>query len=47
MLRNEVRRLIQQGAISINGKKITQENTTIEEGVLKAGKHKFIKIIKK
>ena len=44
---NEVRRLIQQGAISINGKKITQENTTIEEGVLKAGKHKFIKIIKK
>jgi len=43
---NEARRLIRQGAISINGEKITQDDCNIEDGILKVGKHKFIKIIR-
>jgi len=44
---NEVRRLIRQGAISFNGKKIKQDNWYPEEsGVLKVGKHKFLRITK-
>ena len=43
---NEVRRLIHQGAISLNGEKIAQYDWTIKDGILKVGKHKFIKIIR-
>lgn len=44
----EGRRLIRQGAVSLNGEKITDENAelNIETGsILKAGKRKFMKII--
>ena len=42
------RRLIQQGGVSINGKKITDINTTVnnkKEFILKVGKRKFLKVI--
>lgn len=42
------RRLIQQGGVSINGKKVTDVNTIVnnkKEFILKAGKRKFLKVI--
>ena len=45
---NEARRLIEQGAVSIDGRKITDfdHKVAVTKGVLlKAGKRKFIKII--
>jgi len=42
------RRLIQQGGVSINGKKVTDVNTIVsnkKEFVLKVGKRKFLKVI--
>ena len=42
------RRLIQQGGVSINGKRITDVNTTVntkKEFILKVGKRKFLKVI--
>lgn len=42
------RRLIQQGGVSINGKKVTDVNTTVnnkKEFILKVGKRKFLKVI--
>jgi tyrosyl-tRNA synthetase len=45
--RNEARRLIQQGGVSLNGRNINREDTLInEEGMLKAGKRRFLKIEK-
>jgi tyrosyl-tRNA synthetase len=44
---NEARRLIQQGAVSIDGEKIDDVNFTIKKGgILKAGKRRFLKIIR-
>ena len=46
----EARRLIQEGAISIDGKKITNlfESIDVQNNMqVKIGKHKFFKIIKK
>ena len=44
---NEARRLIKQGAVSIEGKKITDINYIVKEGgVLKAGKRRFLKIVR-
>ena len=48
--RNEARRAVQQGGVSVNGEKITDEKATftkadfVEEFVLKKGKKKFCKI---
>lgn len=47
---NEARRQIQQGAVSVNGQKITDEKISVKmegELVLKVGKRKFLKIVKK
>jgi len=46
---NEARRQIQQGAVSINNSKITDEKMVIEfkeDVVVKVGKRKFIKVVK-
>ena len=41
----EAKRLIDQGGVSINNQKIITQNAKIEEGILKIGKGKFIKIV--
>ncbi len=43
--KNEVRRLLKQGAITHNGEKIPNEDWQIKEGVIKIGKRRFLKII--
>ncbi|HNX82143.1 MAG TPA: tyrosine--tRNA ligase [Candidatus Omnitrophota bacterium] len=44
--RNEARRLIAQGAVTINDTRIEKETITItEEGILKAGKRRFLKLV--
>jgi len=44
--RNEARRLIQQGAVSLEGERINQIDFSVEKsGVLKIGRRRFIKII--
>ena len=43
--RNEARRLIQQGGVSLDGKRLDKEDTVIDkEGTLKAGKRRFLKL---
>jgi tyrosyl-tRNA synthetase len=44
--KNEVRRLIKEGAISFEGTKIEGENWKPQTGVLKIGKKRFLRIIK-
>jgi tyrosyl-tRNA synthetase len=45
--KNEVRRLVQQGAVMLDNKKIDKEGTVIAtEGILKVGKRRFLKLIK-
>jgi len=45
--RNEARRLIQQGGVSIDGKRLDKEDAIInKEGVLKVGKRRFLQIKK-
>lgn len=46
--KNEARRLLRQGAISINGKHLDSENFRLydKEVVLKVGKRKFLKIVR-
>jgi tyrosyl-tRNA synthetase len=41
----EAKRLINQNAVSLNDEKITDPESKIKEGILKVGKHKFVKII--
>ena len=44
--RNEVRRMIQQGAMQFEGEKITDEKAVISSaGILKIGKKKFLKVV--
>ena len=43
--KKEARRLLEQGAISYNGEKITTENWPLREGVLKIGKRRFLKLL--
>ena len=43
--RNEVRRLLVQGAISHDGNKIRNENWKLKEGILRVGKRRFLKLI--
>lgn len=48
--KGEARRLIQQGGVTLNGEKINDVNTKIilqDENILKVGKRKFLKLIKK
>ncbi|MBF0478688.1 MAG: tyrosine--tRNA ligase [Candidatus Omnitrophica bacterium] len=42
--RNEVRRLMQQGGISVNNEKITDEKWPLRPGIIKVGKRRFLKI---
>jgi tyrosyl-tRNA synthetase len=45
--RNEARRLIKQGGISLDGKRLDKESLIIDkEGILKVGKKRFLKLIK-
>jgi tyrosyl-tRNA synthetase len=43
--KNEYRRLLQQGAISFDGKRVESENWVPKKGVVKIGKRRFLKII--
>ena len=43
--KNEVRRLLNQGAITYNGKKIEDEQWHPQKGVLKIGKRRFLKLL--
>ncbi len=45
--RNEVRRLMQQGGITFQEVKITEENWPLQEGVLKVGKRRFLRLVRK
>lgn len=45
--RNEARRLLQQGGISFQDTKVTVENWPLQEGVLKVGKRRFLRLVKK
>jgi tyrosyl-tRNA synthetase len=42
---SEAKRLINQGGISINNRRVEGQNSKLEEGILKIGKRKFIKIV--
>jgi tyrosyl-tRNA synthetase len=45
--RNEARRLIQQGGVTLDGVRIDQESRAIDtEGILKVGKRRFLKLSK-
>ena len=43
--KNEVRRLIKQGAISFGDEKIESENWELKEGTLRIGKRRFLRLI--
>ena len=43
--KSEVKRLIEQGGVSLNDKKITNPNEEITEGILQVGKKRFAKIV--
>ncbi len=43
--KSEVRRLIEQGGVTLNDKKITDPELTVGEGILKVGKRKFVKLV--
>lgn len=42
---SEAKRLIEQGGVTLNDKKITNSDAKIEEGILRVGKKRFIKIV--
>ncbi len=44
--KNEVRRLITQGAISFEGQRIENENWPVQAGLIKVGKRRFLKLVK-
>jgi tyrosyl-tRNA synthetase len=44
---SEAKRLIEQGGVTLNDKKITDPNSKAETGVLKVGKNRFAKIVLK
>jgi tyrosyl-tRNA synthetase len=44
--KNAARRLITQGAVEIDGEKVTSETIVLKNGcILKAGKRRFVKIV--
>ncbi len=45
--RSEGKRLIDQGAVTLNGKKIEDLDSLVSEGILKIGKKKFVKLVLK
>lgn len=45
--KNEARRLLKQGAVSCDGQKILDEHWPLTEGVLKVGKRRFLKLLRK
>ncbi len=42
--KNEARRLIQQGAVSVDGQKIIDEHWPLKPGILKVGKRRFLRL---
>ncbi|MBI2636085.1 tyrosine--tRNA ligase [Candidatus Peregrinibacteria bacterium] len=42
--KSEARRLIEQGGVHLNGKEVTSVDARAQDGVLKVGKRKFVKI---
>ena len=42
--KNEVRRLLKQGAITHEGQKIADENWQVQKGILKIGKRRFLRL---
>jgi len=45
--KNEARRLIQQGGVSLDGERLDKEDVVVDkEGILKVGKRRFLKLIK-
>ncbi len=42
--KSEAKRLIEQGGVTLNDKKITNPNTKIEEGIIKVGSRRFVRI---
>ncbi len=44
---SEAKRLIEQGGVALNNEKVSNINFQISEGILRVGKRKFIKILKK
>jgi tyrosyl-tRNA synthetase len=44
---SEKKRLIEQGGVYLNDKRITEGNIKIDKGILRIGKHRFIKIVLK
>ncbi|MDO8580365.1 MAG: tyrosine--tRNA ligase [Candidatus Omnitrophota bacterium] len=44
--KNEARRLIQQGAVTLDGQRILSENTPVSSGILRVGKRRFMKIVR-
>ncbi len=43
--KSEVRRLMMQGGLAMDGEKITDEDWTIKAGVVKVGKRRFLRIV--
>ncbi len=43
--KSEARRLIEQGAIKVNDKPVTSTDAKVEEGIVKVGKRKFVRVI--
>ena len=45
--KSDAKRLIDQGGVSLNNKKISNPDSRIEEGTLKVGKRRFVKVVVK
>ncbi len=43
--KNEARRLVQQKAVSLDGKVLENEHTSMKKGVLKVGKRRFLRLV--
>ena len=43
--KKEARRLIEQGAVSHEGTRISDEHWPVKKGILKVGKRRFLRII--
>jgi len=43
--KSEARRLVEQGGIKVNDKPVTSIDATMEEGIVRVGKRKFLKIV--
>jgi tyrosyl-tRNA synthetase len=43
--KSEARRLIEQGGVKVNDVVVSDVNSTVEAGIVKVGKRKFLKMI--